>query len=173
MPLRHKDTKVHKELIFNDFFVVQLSALAPLWQEKCISNLTQTSRLNHTMIKILILCKILLICFIINLQAQTLNEIESKRVTLPNGWKLTPVGKILPLGDLPLNIAISPSKKLAAITNNGESDQTIHLVDIEHETILDSIIIGKAWLGLTFSADGKYLYASGGNDNIIICLRRK
>ena len=81
---------------------------------------------------------------------------------------MTPVGKILPLGDLPLNIAVSPSKKLAAMTNNGESDQTIQLVDIEQEVILDSIIIGKSWLGLTFSDDGKYLYASGGNDNIII-----
>ena len=72
------------------------------------------------------------------------------------------------MGDLPLNIAVSPSKKLAAITNNGESDQTIQLVDIEREVILDSIIIGKAWLGLTFSDDGNFLYASGGNDNIII-----
>jgi YVTN family beta-propeller protein len=111
---------------------------------------------------------IILIGFSINLRAQTLAEIESHRVSLPNGWKLTPVGKLLPLGDLPLNIAVSPSKKLAAITNNGQSDQMIQLVDIEKEIILDSVIIGKSWLGLTFSEDGKYLYASGGNDNIII-----
>lgn len=125
-------------------------------------------KLNQTIKRILILCKIILIGFTINLQAQTLNEIESQRVSLPNGWKLTPVGKMLPLGDLPLNIAVSPSKKLAAITNNGESDQTIQLVDIERGIVLDSITIGKAWLGLIFSGDGKYLYASGGNDNIII-----
>ncbi|MFA5818848.1 MAG: bifunctional YncE family protein/alkaline phosphatase family protein [Bacteroidales bacterium] len=118
--------------------------------------------------KILILGEIILFGFAINFQAQTLNEIESQRVSLPNGWKLTPVGKMLPLGDLPLNIALSPSKKLAAITNNGQSDQTIQLMDIEREVILDSITIGKSWLGLTFSGDGKYLYASGGNDNIII-----
>jgi YVTN family beta-propeller protein len=118
--------------------------------------------------KLLFLFQIILIGSSTNLRAQTLKEIESHRVFLPNGWKLTPVGKLLPLGDLPLNIAVSPSKKLAAITNNGESDQTIQLVDIEKEVILDSIIIGKAWLGLTFSGDGKYLYASGGNDNIII-----
>jgi YVTN family beta-propeller protein len=124
--------------------------------------------MNGTIKKILILFQIILIGFAINLRAQTLKEIESHRVSLPNGWKLSPVGKLLPLGDLPLNIAVSPSKKLAAITNNGESDQTIQLVDIEREVILDSIIIGKAWLGLTFSGDGKYLYASGGNDNIII-----
>src|SRR5450759_2940870 len=123
---------------------------------------------NLSIKRILILCKVFLIVFAINLQAQTLNEIESHRTTLPNGWKLTPVGKFLPLGDLPLNIAVSPSKKLAAITNNGESDQTIQLVDIDHEVILDSVIIGKSWLGLTFSDNGKYLYASGGNDNIVI-----
>jgi YVTN family beta-propeller protein len=125
-------------------------------------------KLNRTTKRILIFCKIALITYTINLQAQTLNEIESHRVSLPNGWKLTPVGKMLPLGDLPLNIAVSPSKKLAAITNNGQSDQTIRLVDIEREIILDSITIGKSWLGLIFSGDGKYLYASGGNDNIII-----
>ena len=124
--------------------------------------------MNRTIKKILFLFLIILIGTTINLRAQTLDEIEAHRVTLPNGWKLTPVGKLLPLGDLPLNIAVSPSKKLAAITNNGESDQTIQLVDIDREVILDSIIVGKAWLGLTFSADGRYLYASGGNDNIII-----
>ena len=100
--------------------------------------------------------------------AQTLKEIEANRITLPNGWSLTPAGKALPLGDLPLNIALSPSGKIAAITNNGQSDQTIQLVDVEKEIILDSVIIGKSWLGLTFSDDGRYLYASGGNDNIII-----
>jgi YVTN family beta-propeller protein len=118
--------------------------------------------------KLALLSLVFQIVLSFNLQAQSLSEIESHRVTLPNGWKLTPVGKLLPLGDLPLNIAISPSKKIAAITNNGESDQTIQLVDIEKEVILDSIVIGKSWLGLTFSDDSKYLYASGGNDNIIV-----
>ena len=125
-------------------------------------------KLNLLKKSILVFCSILLIMCTESIRAQTLSIIESKRVTLPNGWNLTPVGKMLPLGDLPLNIAVSPSNKLAAITNNGQSDQTIHLVDIEREVILDSITIGKSWLGLTFSGDGKYLYASGGNDNIII-----
>jgi len=102
------------------------------------------------------------------LQSQTLEEIESHRISLPNGWHLTPVGKLLQLGDLPLNIAVSPSQKLAAITNNGQSVQTIQLIDIKRGIVADSIEIGKSWLGLIFSDDGKYLYASGGNDNIII-----
>jgi len=124
--------------------------------------------MNRSIKRVLILFQIILIGFSVDLPAQRLKEIESHAVSLPNGWRLTPVGKLLPLGDLPLNIAVSSSKKLAAITNNGQSDQTIQLVDIDREVILDSIIIGKAWLGLTFSDDDKYLYASGGNDNIII-----
>jgi len=101
-------------------------------------------------------------------KAQGLKEIESGRVSLPNGWKLTPIGKMLPVGDLPLNIAVSPSRKMIAVTNNGQSDQCIHLINPEKMQLLDSVIIAKGWLGLTFSKDGKYLYASGGNDNWIM-----
>jgi YVTN family beta-propeller protein len=89
-------------------------------------------------------------------------------VTLPNGWKLSPAGKSLPLGDLPLNIAVSASKKLMAVTNNGQSKQSLQLIDVKSEKILDNIIIAKSWLGLAFSNDAKYLYASGGNDNWIL-----
>jgi YVTN family beta-propeller protein len=110
----------------------------------------------------------ILLSLALNIEAQTLLDMELHRTTLPNGWKLTPVGKLLPLGDLPLNIAIAPSGKLAAVTNNGESTQSIQLIDIDNEAITDSIIIRKSWLGLTFSDDGKYLYASGGNDNMIV-----
>jgi hypothetical protein len=54
--------------------------------------------------------------------AQTQKEIEAKRIMLPNGWAVTPVGKSVHLGDLPLNMAVSGSKKLLAVTNNGQSD---------------------------------------------------
>ncbi len=105
---------------------------------------------------------------LIQANGQSLKEIESTRVSLTNGWKLTPVGQKLPLGDLPLNIALSPSGKMLAVTNNGQSDQGIQLIDTEKMLVLDSVITAKSWLGLTFSKDGKYLYASGGNDNWIM-----
>ena len=99
-------------------------------------------------------------------QHDTLNEPRS--VTLPNGWKLSPAGRSLPLGDLPLNIAVSKSKKLMAVTNNGQSVQSIQLIDPKHEKILDIVTVAKSWYGLKFTADEKYLYASGGNDNWIL-----
>jgi YVTN family beta-propeller protein len=118
--------------------------------------------------KIIALGLIMLFARVLQLKAQTLVELESGKITLPNGWSLTPAGKMVPLGDLPLNIAVSPDKKLAAVTNNGESDQSIELIDISSEAITDSVRIGKAWLGLSFAENGRSLYASGGNDNWII-----
>jgi len=91
-----------------------------------------------------------------------------KQVILPNGWKLSPAGKSFGLGDLPLNIAVSSSGRLMAVTNNGQSTQSIQLIDVKAEKVIDSIVIGKSWYGLTFSNDEKYLYASGGHDNRIV-----
>jgi hypothetical protein len=55
-------------------------------------------------------------------QTTTLERaIEKKRVRLPNGWHLSPVGRTLSLGDLPLNIAVSSTKKYMAVTNNGQA----------------------------------------------------
>ena len=114
----------------------------------------------------LLFIPVLIICN--NLFSQTLQQLESKRVGLPNGWSLTPVGKSLPLGDLPLNMAVSPSKKLIAITNNGQSVQSLQLIDAVNDKVFSSVVIPKSWYGLKFSGDEKSLYASGGNDNWIL-----
>jgi YVTN family beta-propeller protein len=111
---------------------------------------------------------LLFIAMVISASAQKASSLNKSRIILPNGWGLSPVGKSLPLGDLPLNIAVSPSKKLLAVTNNGQSIQSIQLIDAVNHTILDSLDIDKSWLGLAFSKDEKTLYASGGNDNWIL-----
>lgn len=95
------------------------------------------------------------------------NELTKTRVRLPNGWHLSPAGRSLALGDLPLNIAVSSSQKFLAVTNNGQSVQSIQLIDPKTEKILSYVLIPKSWYGLKFSADEKFLYASGGNDNWI------
>lgn len=93
---------------------------------------------------------------------------NTQQVLLPNGWALTPAGRSLEVGDLPLNIAVSSSQKLMAVTNNGQGKQTIQLIDTKSEKILDNIEIPKSFYGLKFSRDEKSLYASGGNDNWIL-----
>jgi YVTN family beta-propeller protein len=118
--------------------------------------------------------KVLISCLLlgaINIQAQDVNTKSAGRLLLPNGWSLSPVGKSLPLGDLPLNIAVSRDQKYLAVTNNGQSTQTIQLFDAKREIQLDEIIIPKSWYGLKFAKDGKTLYAGGGNDNRVMVYR--
>ncbi|MPS64712.1 MAG: hypothetical protein DI622_03610 [Chryseobacterium sp.] len=100
-------------------------------------------------------------------QNKIIAELENHKIGLPNGWTLTPVGNQVVLGDLPLNLVISHNKKWAAVTNNGQSTQTIDLIDIEHQKKTDSAVIAKSWYGLAFSSDDTVLYASGGHDNMI------
>ena len=108
-----------------------------------------------------------LACCLFTIETVTAQE----NYRLPNGWGLSPAGRSLPLGDLPLNIAVSRSKKWMAVTNNGQSVQSIQLIDPVNEKQLDAVVIPKSWYGLTFSPDEKFLFASGGNDNMILKYR--
>jgi YVTN family beta-propeller protein len=101
------------------------------------------------------------------LLGQTAMELYNRKVLLPNGWSLTPAGYNIPVGDLPLNIAVSHNKKFAVVTNNGLSTQTIDLIDLRSKKRIDTIIINKSWYGLAFSSDDNLIYASGGHDNEI------
>lgn len=100
--------------------------------------------------------------------SQSFSELDKKRVLLPNGWHLTPVGKQLPLGDLPLNLVVSNNRRYLAVTSNGQSSQSIELFDVQKGIKLDSIEIAKSWYGLAFGKNDQFLYASGGHDNRVI-----
>jgi YVTN family beta-propeller protein len=89
-------------------------------------------------------------------------------VQLPNGWKLTPAGTSFALGDLPLNMEVSPSSNYIAITNNGQGIQTIEIVDVKKRKKTDSVVVARSWYGLQFSNDEKFLYVSGGHNNNIL-----
>lgn len=117
--------------------------------------------------KVLCCYAILIIAF--NSSAQKPGKyITGQKVLLPNGWTLSPAGRMLSLGDLPLNIAVSKTKRWMAVTNNGQSVQSIQLINPQTEKVVDKIVIPKSWYGLKFSANEKYLFASGGNDNWIL-----
>ena len=99
--------------------------------------------------------------------AQAIFAQVTEPVRLPNGWSLSPFGRSFPLGDLPLNIAVSASGKKMAVTNNGQSVHSIQLIDPLSEQVLHTLVVPKAWYGLAFTDDEKSLYVSGGHDNRI------
>jgi len=96
------------------------------------------------------------------------SQLRANRVLLPNGWSLSSVGETLPLGDFPLNLVVSASGKFMAATNNGQSTQSISLIDPYSKKVLHEVEIKKSWYGLAFNQTETMLYASGGNDNMIV-----
>lgn len=108
----------------------------------------------------------LVFAFIINgnLIAQ-LPGIESGRFLLPNGWKLSPAGKYIELGDLPLNAAVTSDQKFLAVTHAGMSSPKLMLVDIGRMKVVQSIPLKDSWYGITFYLNK--LFVSGGNENCV------
>jgi DNA-binding beta-propeller fold protein YncE len=104
----------------------------------------------------------------INAQSNLKSQLDSKRVTLPNGWKLSPHGESLALGDLPLHVTVSPNQKYLIVTNNGQSVQSLQLIDVASNQVLDSKELPKSWYGLKVAANNKTVFVSGGNDNVIL-----
>lgn len=101
-----------------------------------------------------------------SLQRQRMTAMEdSRRVGLPNGWALSPVGRTLPLGDLPLNLVISANGKRMAVTNNGQSIHSLQWLDLDNGVLLDTLEIPAGWMGLALNRDATRLYASAGEQN--------
>ena len=86
---------------------------------------------------------------------------------LPNGWKLTPAGKHVNIGELPLNLIITADEKYALTCNSGMGENSISVVDISSGKEIHREIIKKTWRGIAFNGDDSKLYVSGGNDNLV------
>ena len=80
--------------------------------------------------------------------AQTIEQVEKNKITLPNGWGITPIGRNFPLGDLPLNLVVSKSAKLmAAIKDGTKTDITAGTIANNMATSLLSDKAATAALG--------------------------
>ena len=90
---------------------------------------------------------------------------EPKVTLLPNGWRISPVGQHITIGDLPMNLVMSPDGDHLIVTNNGYSQPNLVVYDFTKQIARDRIMLESAWLGLAFHPDGKRLYSSGSAKN--------
>src|SRR5579862_540010 len=88
-------------------------------------------------------------------------------VLLPNQWSLRPAGRQIEVGDFPINIAIHPQGRFAAILHSGYSQHGIRLVDLTTEKVLTNIPVKEAFYGIEFSRDGSQLFCSGAGEEVI------
>ncbi|MGE5352259.1 MAG: bifunctional YncE family protein/alkaline phosphatase family protein [Acidobacteriota bacterium] len=97
----------------------------------------------------------------------TPGSLSETRVLLSNGWYLSPAGKQAGIGDLPLNLAISPDENYAVTTNNGQSKPTLSVVDLRKAETVQTLNVPNLWVGLKFFDNGRKLAASGGTSGRI------
>ena len=90
---------------------------------------------------------------------------EPKVTLLPNGWRISPVGQHITVGDLPMNLVVSPDGDHVIVTNNGYSQPNLIVYDYTKQISRDRVMLESAWLGLAFHPDGKRLYSSGSAKN--------
>ena len=86
---------------------------------------------------------------------------------LATGVRLDAEGEFIDLGSMPLGIALAPEGKRVVAVLSGWREQGIQVVDLESKKVLQTIPQEAAFYGLAFSADGKQLYVSGGNEDLI------
>ncbi len=85
-------------------------------------------------------------------------------VQLPNQWSLRPAGRQLELGDFPVNIALHPTGEFAAVLCAGFREHEVIVVDLNpvRTRVVSRAPIEQGFYGLTFSPEGRQLFASGG-----------
>jgi YVTN family beta-propeller protein len=86
---------------------------------------------------------------------------------LPTGRTLDPAGVSYDLGSMPLAIALSPEKDRVIALLNGWREQGIQVIDRASGRVLQKIPLPAVFLGVVFSPDGRSLYVSGGNQDVI------
>src|SRR5579872_4456832 len=106
----------------------------------------------------------LTLVFAAALAAQTPQAIPGG-YSLPNGWRITPVGKSLETSDMVLNATAAPDGLAVIAMHAGYNPHGLVVVDTKTEEIVQRIPLKSAWFGLAWSPDGKRLFVSGGNAN--------
>jgi len=105
----------------------------------------------------------LTLCVLAPLCAQDKPQPIPGGFALPNGWRLTPLGKSIPTEDLVLDTVASPDGRVVVALNAGYNQHGLTVIDTRTEEAVQHIALETAWHGMAWSPDGKKLYVSGGN----------
>src|SRR5687768_17877757 len=89
---------------------------------------------------------------------------DGKTTLLFNGWRISPAGRHIQTGDMPLGGAISPDGTTLAITNSGYNAHALHLIDLATEKEI-AIPLVRTWNGIAWSPSGDRIYVAGGISN--------
>jgi YVTN family beta-propeller protein len=95
------------------------------------------------------------------------NPREVKQRCLPTGVCLDSAGPSYDVGNMPLAMTLSPEGDRLVLSLNGWREQGLQIVELDTGRVTQTIPQAGAFLGIVFSKDGKTLYASGGNEDLV------
>ena len=86
---------------------------------------------------------------------------------LPTGVRLDPAGEAIELGSLPMNLVIAPGGDRAVVVLSGWREQGLQVVDLKTRKVTQTLLQDAAFYGAAFAPDGRHLYVSGGNTDLL------
>jgi hypothetical protein len=86
---------------------------------------------------------------------------------LPTGVVLDPVGSSIPLGSMPPAMTFSPDSTRVLVLLCGYREQSLQVVDVRSGRVTQTLTQPAAFPGLAFAPDGRTLYTSGGDRDVV------
>src|SRR5579862_9002491 len=98
-------------------------------------------------------------CYLIGLLALAARSLAAQDPPrLPTGVRLDPVGRAIPVGNMPLAALASPDGRWLVLSMSGYREQGIEVIDRASDSVVQRIEQPGAFLGLAWSADHSTLY---------------
>ncbi len=105
------------------------------------------------------------LCVPMLLAQPSLPKLTAAGADLPNGWKLSPVGRHTSTPDYVLNVQNAPDQKALIGLHSGFNAHGLVVVDPKTIEVVQRVPQKAAWFGLAWSPDGSQIFVSGGNSN--------
>ncbi|MGE5101954.1 MAG: YncE family protein, partial [Deltaproteobacteria bacterium] len=83
------------------------------------------------------------------------------------GVRLDPAAPLATVGQMPLTMRVAPEGDRVVLSLSGYRQQGIEVVDATSGRVLQDLPQASAFIGLAFSPDGRALYSSGANSDVV------
>jgi YVTN family beta-propeller protein len=124
-----------------------------------------------------ILCAALAACTLVNACSQQSSGSAGDRggdllatalaPRLPTGVKLDPAAPMAKVGPMPLTMRLTPEGNNVVLSLGGHRQQGLQVVNPATGAVVQELPQASAFVGLAFSPDGRTLYSSGGNQDVV------